>query len=168
MTQEQLEFFAEEAERAAEKGARRGVEQQRRRGTAAFVGLLIAVGANFWLLNNSNDRQEKASTEAREAIVASGRAVSVDGCNRDYGDRVKFRNLLLRLKISAKGNPATTPAQKKTALEFYDKELANYPLIDCRNARNVVTDDPNATPETPDPYYPGNPRAPKEVDLPSG
>lgn len=163
MTKEQLDFFTYQTEHAVRKGTSRGVKHYRNNALVGFMILLVGVGWNIREVKHATEVRTKVAAESRDAIVASGRIVAIDGCNRDYADRVKFRNLLLRLKIATKSNPNSSPEQKKRAVEFYDQELSNYPLIDCRRARNVITSNPDSLRAAPDPYYPGNPRAPREV-----
>src|SRR5690349_20908769 len=94
MSQEQLDYFAEETRRAAEKGAREGSRKTARNGLIGFLILLAGVGFN------SYDTRHQAA-QASKAIVASGAVVAVDGCNRDYRDDVRFTKLLERLKAAS-------------------------------------------------------------------
>jgi hypothetical protein len=166
MTEEQLLFFAEESRRAAEKGTIRGIHAYRRQAIIAFVILVLGVGYNSYIGVQGSVERAKIANEAREAIVQSGRVVAVDGCNRDYADRVKFRNLLLRLQAASAVSRTQTPEQRKRSQQFYKTELANYPLIDCRRARDIITDEPDELRTAPEPWYPANPDAPQEIKLP--
>jgi len=163
MTQEQLEFFTEQTERAAEKASKRGYEAALKQARLGFALLLIGIGAVFYL-------NQKDDADARTAIVDSGRAVSVSGCNRDYEDRVKFVELLLRGKaavLMAHKTGQQTEAQRDRGLEFYDRQLKDYTLIDCRKSEDVVSDDPDAVADAPAPYWPGEITAPN-VQVPPG
>lgn len=152
----QLEFLAvREAELEAIR-ERRNAQHFRRFRTRAVVGftiLLAGVGASFYT-------QGKDSDEGRTAIVQSGRAVSVSGCNRDFVTTERFRNLLLRGQAAQKRALADgdiTQRQYELGTKFYERELRLTPLPDCRESLEVVTDDPDAEIVVPEPLYPTPP-----------
>jgi len=138
MTQEQLEWITEQNQKAAEKATRRTMRR-------ALVGYLILT---FGVLAMYLNGQHVGGAE-RDAIVQSGRVVSVDGCNRDFGDAERFLALLQRLK---RANEASfkagniTPQAHDAAIQFYNKEIARAErsVPDCRKAAKVVTSDPDA------------------------
>lgn len=132
--------------------SRKAVKRYRRDALAGFLILVIGISLVFWVARNDN-------AESQHAIVQSGRAVSVDGCNRDFRDRQKFRALLLKLedvtRASAKAGRAS-PDQVKQAIAFYDSQLKAFSLPDCRAAANVVTNDPARTVHVPKPLTPAD------------
>ena len=144
LTEEQLDFFTEQTVRAV----RKGVRSYRNSALVGFLGLLIGLIFAFSTSANRADSN-------REAIVKSGRAVAVEGCNRDYTDRKNFRELLERLKTATKDNKTSTLEQKRTAIAFYDAQLKKFTLPDCRTSEHLLTDDPNAEIPVIVPYYPG-------------
>jgi hypothetical protein len=151
-TSEQLEYFTAATARAV----RDALNRYSRRAVVGFVVLFAAFLANvFW--------ENRLSMQGRDAIVASGRVIAVDGCNRDYVDREKFRDLLLRgqasLKLSLKAGNITQD-QYDQGVEFYGQQLAAYPQLDCRSALHVITADPTKVTRTPIPCYPNNPQQP--------
>lgn len=146
MTEEQLDFFTQQTEHAVRKALR----TWRRGAVTAFVVLAAAIGYVQW-------DSSKQNADGRDAIVTSGRAVAVDGCNRDFDDRKSFRDLFGRLILATdlsieRGN--TTPAQGALAKAFYVGELAKLPLFDCAKSKTIVTDDPGRTTRIPDPRHP--------------
>lgn len=152
LTEEQLHWIEQQTIAAAEK-AGKYVWKRAIWGFVVFVVALILVAG----YNNHQN------TVSRDAIVQSGQAVAVDGCNRDYQDRVQFRGLLERLKEASKvsyQSGRTTKDQYDTAVDFYDDQLKKFALPDCRDAENLLTSDPNKDLPVIKPYYQGNPDAP--------
>lgn len=154
ITEEQLEFFTYQTERAVTKAHRMALRADQRRAKQRMVGfmvLFVAFLANAFYANN-------LATEARDRIIRSGDAVAVSGCNRDYEDREAIRRVLTaskdftrnafrRLDMSEEG--------VRLRLEFYDTQLGQLPLPDCRLADDVLTDDPDMPIHYPKPMYPG-------------
>ena len=155
MTKEQLDFFTEQTERAVSKRLR----SYRRSALAGFLVLAIGIGIALFETQHQADR-------SRAAVVASGKTVAIEGCNRDYERDVKFRFLLQRLKDSARANKTATAEQKATAVAFYDAQLKRFVLPDCRKSESLLTDDPDQ--KLPDiaPFYEGGPNAPRGSRLP--
>lgn len=151
MTQEQLDFFTEQTLRAVKKATRR----DRRTAIVGFLVLLVGLA----LALSTSARQ---ADRTREAVVTSGRAVAVEGCNRDFVDRQDFRSLLERLKTASESNKTTTPEQKQQAVVFYDAQLKRFVLPDCRKSAALLTDDPNAQIPIIAPYFPGAPYIPSD------
>lgn len=153
MTQEQLEFFTEQQQVAVERALKRYSRK-------ALIGFLaLFVGFLFNALNNQRqDRQaDEASTAAREAIIDSGNLVAVNGCNRDFEDRVAMRGVLLASKSftdQAVAEGRLTEYEGERRIAFYDERLRELPLPDCRDTRNLITDDPDVHIIVPEPLYP--------------
>jgi hypothetical protein len=148
MTREQLDWVEQQVRHAADKAARR----TQRRALVGFLILLVGIAAAFY--TNS-----QTAGESRRAIVDTGRIVSVSGCNRDYEDRVAVRKVLEASKNFTKNayeRLNLTPEELEIRLEFYDDQLADLPLPDCRKASKVVSDDPTKVPAMPEPLYPGH------------
>lgn len=102
---------------------------------------------------------QNAERNAQDAIVSSGAAVAVDGCNRDFDTITNLRVFLERTKRIQQrsvANGVLTPEQAKRGEAFYDLLLNNYPLPDCRAADDVITADPDEVPKAPIPRYPGD------------
>lgn len=142
-------------------GARHALKIYSRRMLVGFVILLLGVGYAIHISNSDSAAARRAQADANKAtaaaIVASGRAVVVDSCNRDFKSNGRLRGLLLRAeaeipKAVKKGR--FTPNEAKDALAFYNKELARIPLPDCRKAQNSLTDDPNKPIRQPVPLHP--------------
>lgn len=150
---EQLAFFTAQTERAVKKGVR----YYRNRAMVGFVALLIGLGGAFYAQSEDRaDRRAEADGQ-REAIVTSGRALAVDGCNRDFRDREGLRNVLIAAQVSIPTSLERgdiTKRQAEFALNFYAEQLRRLPLPDCRDARGLLTADPNEVPAIPTPLFP--------------
>lgn len=163
LSPEQLDWFTEQTERAADKAAHRATRIISRSATLGFLILLLGI---IYVFHTSNAQ----NSDGRDAIVSSGRTVAVDGCNRDYQDRVQFIELLLRGEqavIVAHKAGTTSNAQYAQGIAFYERQLKEYPLLDCRKAESVITADPEKASQPPEPFWPGTPEAP-EVTVPPG
>lgn len=157
MTEDQLEYMTAQTERAVNKALTQARLEDRRRfrryvrsATVAF-GLLFA-GVSFSIYAQSHD-----SEAGRTQIVNSGRAVSVDGCNRDFGTIGGLRSILISsrdFQDSALKRGDISRTQHDRALEFYEHNLRSIPLPDCRKAEEILTDDPNARVTIPVPLHP--------------
>jgi hypothetical protein len=147
LTEEQLAFFTEQTRRAVSKALRKFALPALSGYVALLVGLVIAFGANA----NTSEQATQAQHDSRVAIVASGRAVAVDGCNRDFRSTDKFRGLLVRLKVATEVSKTSTPAQKAAGLKFYDTTIADQKYPNCAAARSIITDDPKKPVVVPTP-----------------
>lgn len=145
MTAEQLEFFTEQTKRAVRKATRRDRAVNRVAYVILAIGLVVAIAI---------PAREQANQ--REAMVQSGNAVAVEGCNRDFVDRQNFRATIARLRRAARDSKTPNPE----AIAFYTAVLAVNPPLDCRDAQKLLTDDPDARIPTIPPYYPGASYAP--------
>ena len=111
-----------------------------------FAGLLGSV----WYTANESHNSNKA-------IVRSGSAVEVDGCNRDFTsmtvqlDTIRSRrtNLILLTKPEDKG-AGYRQALRNLSNNESQLEAA---IPDCRDAAKVVTDDPSSVTVTPPPLH---------------
>lgn len=126
----------------------------KRNALIAYIAVAFALGANIAI-----DRERAG--DARAALVNSGRIVSVDGCNRDFRLYQKVRAVFLRSldAITQQRNSGLiTQAQYLRAKNFYETELSNFALPDCRITENLLTADPaKADQPTPQPLYHGSP-----------
>lgn len=164
LTQAQLEWVVEEVETATEKAAKRGAAEgakiERRRNRIAFLLLLAGIILVFWLGNRASDAE-------RQAIVESGKVVAIDGCNRDYQEDVRIRDVFLTsqnlVKSRIQAGQSADPEADKAALEFYDQQLDAFKLPDCRKAEGLLTSDPDRFVPEIEPFYPSNPNAPKSI-----
>lgn len=146
MTAEQMHWIEDQVHRAARKAARR----VRNQALVAFLVLLAAIGYVQW-------DSARGANNAREAVVTSGTAVSVDSCNRDFKSRVEVRAVLKASKDQAKkslDSGEITQAQYDRSVSFYNERLKGLPLPDCRTADDVLTSDPDRVPDVPVPLHP--------------
>lgn len=162
MTEEQLNFFTEQTHRAVNEALRR---YQRR----AILGFLILfVGFLFNAHNNST--QFNQLDDARQAVVDSGRAVSIDGCNRDYAEDVRIRDVFYNsrriVKARIRTGQSPNPTADRLAIRFYNEQLRHFKLPDCRKAENIITDNPDVPVGLPKPFWPGEPTAPSSTFAP--
>jgi len=142
----QIAFFAEQNRLAAERASKRTIRQ-------ALVGyLILGLGVLGMYLNG----QSVSSTE-RAAVVDSGTAAVVAGCNRDFNGTQRLRSLLEHADDAVTAQQKAgkvTAAQAADAHDFYAAELAKIPLPDCRKAQFVLTDDPEKPIVIPTPLHP--------------
>lgn len=166
LTEEQLKWVAEQTERAAAKAAHQAAldagRNERRHNRWAFLILLIGILVVFHLGN-------RASEGERQAIVDSGKAVAIDGCNRDYTEDVRIRDVFLtsqsviQRRIDSGQSP--NPKADKQAVAFYDEQLKTFKLPDCRKAESLLTSDPDRFVPEVEPFWQGsnNPELPRSV-----
>lgn len=166
-TPDELELFTEEQltylENSRRGAVRAAVRRYRDSSLVAFLLLLGGIGFLFYDNQHDQEASQKALAAQQHALVQSGRIVAVDGCNRDFADNQKFRGLLERLRRSAETNyrlGRTTQEQYEQAVLFYNRELNNFSVIDCRESERILTDDPADLPNHVEPYYHGNPNNP--------
>lgn len=165
MTQAQLDFFTEQTERAVEKGVKEGVRRYRNRALQGFILLLVGLVCVIYVQAKESRNDQAARDAQQTALVKSGRAVAVDGCNRDFITAQSFRATITRLRDATKSRTDQNPAATKTAVAFYTAVLDISPLPDCRTAQSVITDNPSAPVRFVLPYYPGAPYAPEPPKL---
>ncbi len=174
MTEAQLNFFTHQTRRAVD----RALKRYRRQAALGFALLLLGFlynahnnNSQFDQINEARNEVVAASDNARKAIVASGRAVAIDGCNRDYAEDIRIRDVFFnsrRIVVTRlKSGESPNPMADKLAVKFYNQQLKNFALPDCRDADNIITDDPNAPIPVVIPFNPDEPTAPKSVFVPS-
>lgn len=166
-TEDQLHFLRVSRKKAVHDALNRYVAGALVGFTILTLGLLYAVHTNSADEAKQRQRDNAAATqrradavEARHAIVKSGRAVAVAGCNRDYRTIRKVRLVFIASKaetLNARLRGDINQRQFRRSERFYNAQLRSFPLPDCREARTIITDDPNHTTHIPTPLYPGHP-----------
>ena len=141
-------------------GAREAFAHYRRNAVVGFLILLLGIGFVQWdnQKDNSDARKEIAakSVQSDRAIVKSGRAVSVAGCNRDYVTIARLRELILAGREDIRNYVAEgtlNPEQGARAQKRITAQVKEYPLPDCREARRIVTDNPRDLGPIPPPKF---------------
>lgn len=155
-TDAQVEWLAQRDEYLWEEHRgwfERRFKTRARKATVGFLILLAGVGFTQY-------SSDQVGRESRDAIVQSGRALAVDGCNRDFNSIQRLRSLLqsaqsAQRRAFLKGQ--VTPTQYAEGVKFYTEQLAQTPLPDCRHARNILTDDPSKPIQVPTPLHPPEP-----------
>ena len=148
VTLDQLNFFTEQTDRAVRKSLR----IFSRRAVAGFIVLFVAAIGNVWFAS-------RVSHNAREAVIKSGDAVAISGCNRDF-------RTIETLRVLLKTAAAASASQEKkgeishergaAAKQFYVSQLKALKLPDCRKSDDILTDNPNKQVAVPEPLYPGS------------
>jgi hypothetical protein len=121
------------------------------RGWALLGFVVLTFGILGAITASSNQAKD-----SRNAVVQSGRAVSVAGCNRDFINARSVRGVLIAAQAQTRLNEKRgiiTASQAADAQAFYDEQLARLTLPDCRKAMKIVTGDPNKTTKIPTPLY---------------
>ena len=152
MTQEQLEWISRQTSRAVNKAVENAMRVYSRVALSGFIILLLGLALTVTVMQNYDK-------DSRKAIVDSGRAVSVAGCNRDFESISRDRTLLARGRANlAKQHDhgEITDAAFARGDKFYEDELRNYQLPDCREALNLLTDNPDEPIYVPEPRYQGD------------
>jgi hypothetical protein len=155
-TQAQLEQIGTEVQRASKR--------VRDRALVGFIILLIGIGVVYNVGQHHTAEQRKevrnqATAQAR-AVAQSGRAVAVEGCNRDFNTMSALRasySSAQALTEAAGKRGEITPRQLETARKFYSDQLAKLTLPDCRLAARILTTNPKTPVQVPTPLYPGMP-----------
>lgn len=106
---------------------RRSMRTYRRNAIVGFLVLLAGLGATRYM-----DVQQL--NQSRQAVVDSGNAIVVDGCNRDFETARRQREALY--KQPQRSGRRLTEAEKNRIV----RQLT--PLPDCREVRNALTDNP--------------------------
>lgn len=137
---------------ASQEQTARSLKRYARSATVGFL-ILLAANAYVWSYSNRNNNQ------SRDAIVRSGKAVSISGCNRDFRSTQALRGVLktadqLQARAIKTGEITISPKQRQIAHKFYSQQLRNLPLPDCKAAGEVLTNDPDAKPLVPRPLAP--------------
>lgn len=147
LTEAQLQWFAD----AEAHSVKTAVDRVQKRALAAFLILFAGIAGNFYV--NSHDANQQ-----RDAIVASGQVVAVDGCNRDFKTGNDFINLFQRLdeaNSAALKSGRITQEDRDLAHGFYASEIAKKEAAqpDCRQSRDLLTSDPDKTRDVPTPLH---------------
>lgn len=119
----------------------------------AFLGLALALGTTVY-------RSEDLRNDSRVGFINSGTAGVIVGCNRDFDTLTKVRGLFVRLddaNLQSYRSGKTTAEARREAKVYYQGELKNFELPDCRKAKITDTD----LVKIPEAYYPGSPHAPQ-------
>lgn len=153
------------------------IRQESKAGTAkalagyvkgALVGfLLLLFGVGYGLHNNTNVAKAGRTGLAQQqrAIVLSGQAVSVEGCNRDFRtgqQQIKFYSRARFTNLRNYKQSKLTYKQYRVGDKFYSDAIADVILPDCRKVKDILTlDTPNKPVRVQTPLYPGSPLADK-------
>lgn len=144
-------------EESRRDSVRRAVKRFR---NAALVGyLVLTVGVVVAFQNNHNESTQRRAqgVAQRDAIVKSGSAVAVDGCNRDFKTITGLRAVLMDAKTFQRNQLKQghiTPQQYATAKSYYNTQLGRLVLPDCRRAASVITQNPDKPVPAPVPLHP--------------
>lgn len=136
--------------------SRAHLKRYARAALAGFLILAIGIGGAIY----SGDVH---SNDARKAVVKSGQAVSVAGCNRDFSTITSLRGILIKSAAFQKAQHdkgKISDEDYKASRDFYRDQLAALPLPDCRLAQHTLSDDPNKPVNVPFPRYPGDGNTP--------
>lgn len=146
LTEEQLQTIRSETDRASRSVLRRYAK-------GALAAFLVLLASNVFVWSDGN----RDTTNSRKAIVSSGRFLAVEACNRDYRATERLRGLFQRLQDAVQeqiDRGEVTQAKAQFAIDFYRSELSKIPLPDCREAQELITDDPADLRKPVTPLYP--------------
>lgn len=152
MTPEQLQFFTDQTQRAVRLATKRVT----RRASAGFLILLLGLGGQYYVGQQDLVHRRDIAQKQRAAIVTTGNAVAVTGCNRDFVSTKALRGLLtsaLAQTKDARKRGDITEIQYTRAQTFYSKQLSLLVLPDCRPVTHLVSADPNKPIAVPTPLH---------------
>lgn len=142
ISEEQLAWFSMQTERAV----RKALWQYGKRAILGYVLLLAGIVIALLMIESDRDTRRADAAQSRHALVVSGRAVSVSGCNRDFRTTKVLRGVL----VASKRFNEQRLHRKEVTLEgfnranaFYNDQLSRLALPDCRDAEHLLTDDPH-------------------------
>ena len=123
----------------------------RRQATVAFVILTVGIIAAFAIRVDESKQRDAA-------IVKSGTAIIVEGCNRDYTTIQAARAAVARARANTRRlekSGAITPAEADAGQDQYDFALTKLVLPDCVAASKILSSDPGKAPAAqPTPLVP--------------
>lgn len=164
ITPEEARWYSQQRQQDIDAAVRRSASHVTHRATIGFLILLVGLLIAFKVGSNYNADRVKEASANRNAIVTSGRVVSVAGCNRDFKTISSLRGILIRAQTSVRLQRKAdilSEKQYQRAVSYYQKALDEVRLPDCRAAESVVTDDPTKARPIPEPLYPGGPGDPE-------
>ena len=145
------------------------IRAYQRRAIGGFLVLFLGLGGAFYLdrQHNEDRRKEIIQQGAKQdrAIVASGDAIAITGCNRDYETIDALRDQLevsLKRIDSLEKDGTYSPRQAEVARDSTREFLSKYHLPDCREADNTLTAEPKKPIIVPAPRYPDDPEQRKD------
>lgn len=169
ITPDEARWYSQQRQQDIDIAVQRTSRHLMRRALTGFlillVGLLVAFYTNQQQYGISKDQyrdNRKTAIAQRQAIVVSGRAVSVDGCNRDFNTITKLRGVLIASKDFARSaykEGSISRDRYSRSIQFYNNQLAELRLPDCRKAKTIVNQDPRTPVRIPVPRYPGDPQS---------
>lgn len=145
-TPEQKKWLEESRKRSVDHAVRRYV-------VSATIGFVILLGANIFVWQTANSQ----NTASREAIVDSGKTVSIAGCNRDYRSTQALRSILQTsddFNQAAAKKGEITQAQADVAHKYYQRFIRSIPLPNCKEAGEILTSESGDVPPAPKPLVP--------------
>jgi hypothetical protein len=166
VTDEEIEFYSNERQ----TDIRRALKHFRNQALIGYLILLFGLLFVWQTFQHDQGERRKVAQAQRETIVRSGRAISVDGCNRDFRSTLKLRAVFIAAKQQTKAQHdqgAISDARYARTVKFYNDQLKEIVLPDCRKAREVVSQDPNRVVNIPRPLHPGGPQD-TETNPPKG
>lgn len=152
-TEEQVTWL-EESRRQSVRGA---VRKYRNEALVGYFVLLIGIAVVFGFQRHETHNRVQQGVAQRDAIVRSGTAVAVDGCNRDFHTIRGTRHVLedaREFQRAQHKKGLITDEQYQRANDFYSTQLAHIPLPDCRLAEKIITQNPDKPVTVPTPLHP--------------
>lgn len=146
LTQEQLEQIGAETEHAS-------VKALKKYSRSALVGFLILLGANVFVWSTA----QRLNDDSRQAIVRTGKAVTIEGCNRDFRSVGVLRGLLASSQAALKKGHEEgvyTQEQVDRATAYYKDALSKLTYPDCKAAGATLSSDPDKAAPLPTPLTP--------------
>lgn len=146
LTEEQLALISLWTQHAAKKS----LKHYTRNAVLSFL-LLLATNVFVW------STAQTLNNDSRQAIVHSGKFVSVAGCNRDFHTIQALRGILTSSRTFQKAalkRGDITQEQFDRSQPYYTKQLAALQLPDCQAAGAVLTSDQDHLAPIPKPLTP--------------
>lgn len=152
-TEDQLHYLRVSRQRAVHEALTRYIKG----GMVAYVILVAALGYVLYADKQQSVERRQDGIAARQQIVATGNAVALAGCNRDFRTITALRAVLTNaaaFQRAALRRGDITQEQFDRTVIYYRVQLKKLNLPDCRIAAHTVTDNPQRRVTLQKPLYP--------------
>ncbi len=121
-----------------------------RRAALGYFVLMAGVAGTYW-------NGQTVSKSERDAIVNTGKVVTVAGCNRDFVLITSVLGILsasqAQVELAEKRGVLTAP-EAAARVAFFSEQIDKLRLPDCRRSVQILSTDPGRKASVPTPLHP--------------